>query len=423
MFSKIKPSTEFSRNVLTLMMGTTIAQAIPIAISPILTRIYTPSDFGLFALFNSLIAVFGVIASGRYELAIMLPKKDEDAINIAALGMLISTFFSVILFFIILFFNDSICSLLNNIEIKPWLYFIPLVVFFTGGFNVLNYFNNRQKEFKTIASATAVKSLVSASVQLMIGFVKAGATGLITGQILSHMFANLRLLKNIISDKKMISNISKIEIKNMGKKYINFPKFSMPAILSNTLSTQATNIIIPIFYNVITLGYYSLVQRILGLPLVLISNAIGQVYFKEAVSEKQLTKSVVKSTKSTFKKLVIIGIPLFLFLFLFIEDVFIIVFGENWAIAGYYAKIILPLFLVKFLVSIFTLLPIIHDETKIDLVFQLGMSIIVLSILVVANYLKAQFIDLLIWYMVLLIFYYLIYMSFLYIKYIKKKSK
>tara|TARA_R110001606_G_scaffold102588_1_gene224973 strand:- start:3804 stop:5015 length:1212 start_codon:yes stop_codon:yes gene_type:complete len=403
-------------------MGTTIAQAIPIAISPVLTRIYTPSDFGLFALFNSLIAVFGVIASGRYELAIMLPKKDEDAINIASLGILISTFFSVFLFFIILFFNDSICSLLNNTDIKPWLYFIPLVVFFTGVFNVLNYFNNRQKEFKTIASATAVKSLVSASIQLTIGFVKTGATGLITGQIFSHMFANLRLLKNIISDKKMISNISKTEIKNMGKKYINFPKFSMPAILSNTLSTQATNIIIPIFYNVITLGYYSLVQRLLGLPLVLISNAIGQVYFKEAVSEQQLTKSVIKSTKSTFKKLLIIGIPLFLFLFLFIEDVFTIVFGENWAIAGYYAKIILPLFLVKFLVSIFTLLPIIHNETKIDLVFQLGMSIIVLSILVVANYLKAQFIDLLIWYMVLLIFYYLIYMSYLYIKYIKKKS-
>ena len=423
MFSKIKPSSEFSRSVLTLMMGTTIAQAIPIAISPVLTRIYTPSDFGLFALFNSLIAVFGVLASGRYELAIMLPKKDEDAINIASLGILISTCFSVFLFFIILFFNESICLLLNNTDIKPWLYFIPLVVFFTGVFNVLNYFNNRQKEFKTIASATAVKSLVSASVQLTIGFVKTGATGLITGQIFSHMFANLRLLKNIISDKNMISNISKTEIKNMGRKYINFPKFSMPAILSNTLSIQATNIIIPILYNVITLGYYSLVQRILGLPLVLISNAIGQVYFKEAVNEQQLTNNVIKSTKSTFKKLLIIGIPLFLFLFLFIEDLFTIVFGENWAIAGYYAKLILPLFLVKFLVSIFTLLPIIHNETKIDLVFQLGMSIIVLSILVVANYLKAQFIDLLIWYMVLLIFYYLIYMSYLYIKYIKRKSK
>ena len=49
MLDKLKPKSEFSRNVLTLMTGTTIAQAIPIAISPILTRIYTPEDFGVFA--------------------------------------------------------------------------------------------------------------------------------------------------------------------------------------------------------------------------------------------------------------------------------------------------------------------------------------------------------------------------------------
>ncbi|MEA1954756.1 MAG: hypothetical protein U9O24_10240 [Campylobacterota bacterium] len=78
MLSKLKPKSEFSRNVLTLMTGTTIAQAIPIAISPILTRIYTLEDFGIFALFIAITAIFGSIANGRYELAIMLPKKDNN---------------------------------------------------------------------------------------------------------------------------------------------------------------------------------------------------------------------------------------------------------------------------------------------------------------------------------------------------------
>jgi O-antigen/teichoic acid export membrane protein len=65
--NKLKPKSEFSRNVLTLMTGTTIAQAIPIAISPILTRIYTPEDFGMFALYMSTASLFSVIATGRYE--------------------------------------------------------------------------------------------------------------------------------------------------------------------------------------------------------------------------------------------------------------------------------------------------------------------------------------------------------------------
>jgi len=89
MKSKLKPKSEFSRNVLTLMTGTTIAQAIPIAISPILTRIYTPEDFGVFALFIAIVGFFSVIASARYEQAILIPKKDEDAINIFALGFII----------------------------------------------------------------------------------------------------------------------------------------------------------------------------------------------------------------------------------------------------------------------------------------------------------------------------------------------
>ena len=82
MIRKILPKGEFSRNVLTLMTGTSIAQAIPIAISPILTRIYTPEDFGVFALYMAIATVVSVIATGRYETAIMLPKKDSEAINL-----------------------------------------------------------------------------------------------------------------------------------------------------------------------------------------------------------------------------------------------------------------------------------------------------------------------------------------------------
>jgi len=118
----IKPKAEFTRNVLTLMTGTTIAQAIPIAISPILTRIYTPEDFGILALFMAVSSIFGSIANGRYELAIMLPKKDEDAINIFALGFIINSVLSFLLLLTVLIFHDYLVELLNNKEnpLNPW---------------------------------------------------------------------------------------------------------------------------------------------------------------------------------------------------------------------------------------------------------------------------------------------------------------
>ena len=93
--SSLIPKEEFSKNVLTLVSGTAIAQIIPIAISPVLTRIYTPEEFGIYAIFTSIVIIFSVISNGRYELAIVLPEKDEDAINIFALGLIIN----VVLFF------------------------------------------------------------------------------------------------------------------------------------------------------------------------------------------------------------------------------------------------------------------------------------------------------------------------------------
>ena len=123
MLNKLKPKSEFSRNVLTLMTGTTIAQAIPIAISPILTRIYTPEDFGVFALYMAIASIIAVIATGRYEMAIMLPKEEEDVKSIVKLILILLSIVTFITFLIVSFFNQAIVSLFENQEISNWLYF------------------------------------------------------------------------------------------------------------------------------------------------------------------------------------------------------------------------------------------------------------------------------------------------------------
>ena len=129
MHNRFKPQSEFSQNVLTLMTGSTLSQAIPIAISPILTRIYTPEDFGLYAVYLAIITILGTIVSGRYELAIMLPKKDEDAINIFALGLVITICLTVLTTILVITFNDYIVNLSNNQKMKYWIYIIPVAVF------------------------------------------------------------------------------------------------------------------------------------------------------------------------------------------------------------------------------------------------------------------------------------------------------
>lgn len=379
----IKPKSQFSRNVLTLMTGTAIAQAIPIAISPILTRIYTPQDFGVFALFFAITAIFGSIANGRYELAIMLPKKDEDAINIFALGFIVTVAISLLLLVLVIIFHDYFLALLNNNEIGVWLYFVPVAVFFTGIWNILNYFNNRKKQYKDIAKATIIKSIILAIVQLSVGFVKQGATGLISGQLLSQMFANMRLLKNILKDKLLLSKISRLKVMALARRYKDFPKYSMWAILANTLSQHLTNILISAFYSVATLGFYSLVQRVLGMPSSLVGNSIGQVFFQQATKEKQQTGKAVKTFNSTVKKLVIIALPSFGVLFFIVEDLFGFVFGEEWRITGTYAQIVIPLFFIRFVVATVSAIDTIMERQNIFLTFNI--ILLVVSILLILS--------------------------------------
>ena len=90
MIRKLVPKSKFSKNVITLITGTALAQAVPIAITPILTRLYTPEDFGVFAVYMALSSILVVLVTGRYELAIVVPQKDEDAINIVALSVVLS---------------------------------------------------------------------------------------------------------------------------------------------------------------------------------------------------------------------------------------------------------------------------------------------------------------------------------------------
>ncbi len=352
MLNKLKPRSEFSRNVLTLMTGTTIAQAIPIAISPILTRIYTPEDFGVLALFVAITSIFGSIANGRYELAIMLPRKDEDAINILALGFIINVIISSVLLCIIFIFHTEIIDILGNKEISYWLYLMPVSVFLIGCFNLLNYFNNRKKQYKDLAKANVYKSIASAIVQLGLGFTKAGVLGLISGQFISQLVSNITLLSNI-KRLNLFRYIKKNRMVYLTKRYKNHPVYLLPTTLFDTFSLKVPVFGINYFLSIGTLGQYALMERILAIPSGLIGGSIGQVFYREfnmfILDNKyhEAKKLVVK----VWKKLFFIGFIPVIIIMMYGNMIFGFVFGENWRVAGEIAQVMVVMYFVLFISS------------------------------------------------------------------------
>ncbi len=384
MMNKLKPKSEFSRNILTLMTGSTIAQAIPIAVTPILTRIYSPEDFGVLALFIAISFVLGSIANARYELAIILPQKDETAVEVASLALLISTLFSLVLLFPVIVFNEQITGYLGNDEISYWLYFIPFSVWMIGVFNVLNYLNTRKKNYKEIAIAGIYKSVGMSAIQLSLGFIKSSVNGLIYGQIFSYIFANFQLAKKACAEYDYC-NLTLLGLKRVFICYKHLPIYAMPAVLANSLSTHLTNILISFYFSVATLGFYSIVQKMLGLPTSLIGGAIGQVYYEQGVKEKHKTGHAQKSFLMAFKKLLFISIPVFVLAYFIVEDVFIFAFGSEWQKAGEYASSLILFFGIRFVSASLSITISIFEKNHLSLIINLIILVTSIGLLVITS--------------------------------------
>ena len=424
MFKKLKtylPKGEFAKNVLTLMTGTTIAQAIPIAISPILTRIYTPADFGILALFMSITAITGVISNAKYEQAIVLPKKDSDAINILALGIGISIIISIILLIIVLLFNNQIVEQLGNNEIKPWLYFVPISTLFLGIYNSLNFYNIRKKKFKNKSVSIVTKSSSLGITQIGLGLLSKGALGLIIGQITSYFTGNLILYKALKEKKDFKADINKITIKKLAKKYKKFPMFSMPSIFLNSLNLNMASFLITSIFSITTLGFYALTQRIIGIPARVIGNSFSQVYFQKATEEYNKKGHTNRVFLKTVKKLFLIGLPIFTILFFISEPIFAFVFGEEWRISGIFAKILIPLALIRFVSSSLSITLSIHQKQQYSLYINLLLLLTTLSIFYYGKYNNLEFVNILTIFSLILSIEYLLFL-YLYSIISQKKS-
>jgi O-antigen/teichoic acid export membrane protein len=355
------------------MTGTALAQAIPVAISPILTRLYTPADMGLLALFMALSAIPAAIASGRYELAIQLAKDDDEAMNVAALSLLIAVAVAVVLLLVVLVAGRPIARLAGNHDIRPWLYLVPVSVLLSAIFTILNYLNTRAKQFHDVAKAGVFKSIVLGALQLGGGALKTGTTGLIVGQVASMLAANGRLYRNAAQGRDIRAIVSRERMWRAAAQYDRLPKFIMGSTLANTLANNFSGVLISSFYSTTTLGFYALGQRVLGAPLQLIGNAIGQVFFQRASEARNATGSAYDVMKKARNALLACSLLIFVPLYFVIEPLFALIFGEAWRTAGQYAQLLIPVIAVRFAASPLALMYHVNEQFLAHIVFNLAL--------------------------------------------------
>ncbi len=367
----------FLSQVLTLAGGTGIAQVIPILFAPILTRLFTTGEYGILSVYVSVSAIIAVISTGRYELAILLPKSRRDAYHITILAGSLTLLIGILVWIIAIPLYPALIYFFDQPANTEWIFVVPLSVISLGLYATFSYRLNRDKEYRRIAGSKIAKYGITGTIQTLGGLAGYGAWGLIIGKVLGEASAVGILIqkwKSII--KPLKRRISFPNLRRVARIHTNFPKFNAPHALLTSVSANLPVIILTAYFGASTAGLYGLSLRICYAPVFLIANSVRQV-FSRRVSELFKSGGDVKTfTRKTILSLIGVGIIPFTLLVLFGPRLFAFIFGEAWRPAGIFSQYLTIWYFLSFIGSPIMYIPMILGQQKKALFIELASFIL-----------------------------------------------
>lgn len=380
--------SEFIKNSFTLLSITTIAQVIPILIYPLITRIYSPSEIGILSVFLSITGILSVLATGRYELAIMIPIEDTAAIKLVKLSILITSLFTAFSLLVIIILKNEILSFINEPLLANFLWLMPISIFLTGILQVFLYYLNRQKAYLAIGTNTLWQNIISSFTKLSIGYGGGTSWGLIYSTIIGQLAGAALIIAKVIKKYKLSFDelLKKESLKEVAATYSAFPKYRMLHAFSNTLSGNLPIIILTYIESPEMAGYFTLCMTIVFRPVNLFTSAVYQVLSKQVIEKMHRNEPIVPMLKKIFILVSLSALPVFIIFFIYSENIINIIFGSNWIEAGEYLKILLPWLYLVLLYAFLNFMPDLAFKQKQALIIDLIYMVFRLSSLVFGLY-------------------------------------
>lgn len=360
--------SEFTKNVATLATGTTLAQAVSIFTAPVLYRIYSKVDYGTLGLYMAITGVIGVFSTMQYLQPILLEKEDDEAKKVMWLNRVINTGVTLFVLLLVLILGKYLGQWLNNEDVVPWLYLVPLSIFFSGQNEIFRVWANRKKKFKIMSFNAILTAILVPAISITVGVFNNGPLGLFLGLLTSQVVPPIVLLVALTRNENLgLKYFSWSDIKIKAKFHSKFPYYSLPAEFINRFINQLPVFMLSAYAGSAVVGTYNLCVRMLGLPIQLIGSAIGEVYKQRAAQDYNETGNYRPIFLKTFNATALASImPLFI-LVLYAPNLFSLFFGEQWVESGIIASFMAPVFALRFINSPLSYGFFIHKKQHIDL--------------------------------------------------------
>lgn len=387
--------SDFNKNVIALAFGTSIAQIITYATYPIVSRLYTPEEFGLFGLFTSIAGMITLISTGRYELAIILPSKDKSAYHLVLLSFLINFLvvaFSLIVLLALQLFNLQLTG--DYKDLSTVIFLIPVYILLAGANNIFQNWYIRKKNFKLLSATKVLMSILNNSIIIIAGLIGIKLWGLFIGFFISiAMVVIYFTIKFWKHNQPLQKELKKEELKQVAKQFVDFPKANTLHALSDLFQSQGLVYFIAIIYSAAAVGLYAFAIRVLYAPMMLLVSSFTQVFYQKASEMFNSKQNLNLLLRNTVLKVLVISLPMMIVLLLFAEELFAIIFSEEWRESGKYAQILAPWICLDFVRYTVAQMPLILGKVKQVLYWSLSGNLFILVVMYISHSVGLQVLD------------------------------
>ncbi len=329
-------------NIIMVAGGSVIGQGLTVLFTPLLTRMYSPVDFGVLGVFTSLLTPTIAIAALRYEMAVPLPDTDEDAVNVVAVCLFVLGIMVSLYALVAGVFGHQIVGFAKTPQLAKYLFLLPLGLLCGGLYNIFSFWTTRQRRFKVLSATKAMQGIGMTVVQVGSGAAHFGPIGLVLGFVAGQGLG----VNNLIKGAKLPWNaISKERMRKVAREFGNFPRFTAAANLFNLVGQLGPAYFFSAYFSPATAGQFGMTIRVLTIPIALIGVAVQQVLYPSLVKIRDDKAQAADILEKAATSLYVLAFCLFSLLLISGPYIFQRAFGQRWGEAGHFAQIMAPWFI------------------------------------------------------------------------------
>ena len=375
------PRHPFSRGVVLIAGGTALSQSLGILVSPLLTRLFKPADFGLYAVYLSILGILSAVASLRYEQAIPLADSEERSVRVVALSLVVVGGTVLLSGAGLAAFGARLVAEINSPDLRPYLGFVPFGLAAAGIFTVMNFWLIREKAYTLMAKSRLAQGISLVAVQVTAGVLGIGPLGLIVGYTAGHIAGGAVAVRTFW--KKRSVEIRRVTWSGIGReagRYRKFPLYSGTSSLINSSAGNLPALLLAAFYGPQTAGWFGLGQRLMGGIKALAVDAVARVYIGEASplvfgDPRRLHRLY---HWALFRLLALAAVPVTVVVVLGPSG-FAFIFGEEWRTMGLYLRYFSLAFWLQIGVGALSPTLMILERQRTQLVYDIVRLVLVIA--------------------------------------------